>query len=78
MKKSTEFLLLVLVVTMIVVAIQYLTVDKRTIINCEHPNREYTFDVTDDSIFVFTEDDKFVGGVKLEGQLDSLIIADNE
>lgn len=78
MKKSTEFLFLVLVTTMIVVAFQYLTVDKKIYVRCEHPDRAYSFDVSDDSIFVYTEDDKFVGGVKLEGQLDSLIIADNE
>lgn len=46
--------------------------------HCNHPNKEYAFDVTDDSIFVYTEDDKFVGGVKLQGQLDSLIFMDNQ
>lgn len=54
-----------------------MTKQERHVIRCQHPNREYSFDVTDDSIFVFTEDDKFVGGVKLQGQLDSLIIEDN-
>jgi hypothetical protein len=77
MKKSTEFLFLALVAILIVVAVQYLMVEKRTIINCNHLNREYSFDVVDDSIFVYTEDDKLVGGVKIEGQLDSLIIEDN-
>lgn len=77
MKKATEVLFIVLLAVLIATSIQYLTVEKRTIIRCEHPNREYSFDVTDDSIFVYTEDDKFVGGVKLQGQLDSLIIEDN-
>jgi hypothetical protein len=77
MKKSTEFLFLALVAILIVVAVQYLMVEKRTIINCNHLNRAYAFDVVDDSIFVYTEDDKLVGGVKIEGQLDSLIIEDN-
>ena len=50
----------------------------RPIVHCNHPNRAYAFDVIDDSIAVYTEDDKLVGIVKIEGQLDSLIIADNE
>jgi hypothetical protein len=41
-------------------------------------DHEYSFDVTNDSISVYTEDNKFVGTVKLEGQLDSLIILDNQ
>ncbi len=41
-------------------------------------DHDYAFDVTDDSIFVYTEDNKLVGGVKIEGQLDSLVTADNE
>jgi len=38
---------------------------------------EYQFIVTDDSITVY-DGDKTIGTVKLEGQLDSLIIKDNE
>lgn len=40
-------------------------------------NVEYQFVVTDDSISVY-DDNRVVGTVKIEGQLDSLIIADNK
>jgi hypothetical protein len=38
---------------------------------------EYQFVVTDSTITVW-DDNRFVGTVKLQGELDSLIIADNE
>ena len=78
MTKINQFLLTALLLLLMVSAIQYIMVDKRNVILCEHPDREYLFDVVDDSIQVYTEDDKLVGVVPLEGQLDSLITADNE
>jgi hypothetical protein len=50
----------------------------RPVINCNHPNRAYAFDVVDDSVYIYTEDDKFIATIKLDGQLDSFIVADNE
>lgn len=49
-------------------------------IGCDRYGRadvEYQFVVTDDSLTVFDKD-RVVGTVKLEGQLDSLIINDNQ
>ena len=43
----------------------------------DRANVEYQFVVTDTIITVY-DDNRIVGSVKLEGQLDSLIIADNE
>lgn len=40
-------------------------------------NVEYQFVVTDSTITVWDKN-RYVGDVKLEGQLDSLIVADNE
>lgn len=38
----------------------------------------YAIDIIDDSVYLYTEDNKLVGAVKLEGQLDSLITLDNQ
>lgn len=43
----------------------------------DRANVEYQFVVTDSTITVW-DDNRWVGTVKLEGQLDSLIISDNE
>jgi len=40
-------------------------------------NAEYQFVLSQDSITVF-DNNRFVGTVRLEGQLDSLMIVDNE
>lgn len=40
-------------------------------------NAEYQFVLSQDSITVF-DNNRFVGTVRLEGQLDSLMVADNE
>jgi len=39
---------------------------------------DYIVNFVDDSIVVYHNDKSYVGTVKLEGQLDSLIIIDNE
>jgi len=81
MKKLSLSTTLVVVLCLVNV---YLMIDHLTtkqskqVIRCEHPNREYSFDVIDDSISVYTEDDKLVGTVLIEGQLDSLITMDNQ
>jgi hypothetical protein len=72
-----SLLLITLVGTMIYAMVACTTM-KPVVHHCNHYSREYSFDVVDDSVFVYTEDDLLVGGIKLEGQLDSLIIADNE
>jgi hypothetical protein len=51
---------------------------QRPIYKCKHPDHAYSLDVIDDSLLLYTEDDKLVGIVKLEGQLDSLITLDNQ
>jgi hypothetical protein len=43
----------------------------------DRANVEYQFVVTDSTITVW-DNNRLVGNVKLEGQLDSLIMADNE
>lgn len=43
----------------------------------DRANVEYQFVVTDDSLTVY-DNNRVVGTVKIEGQLDSLIIADNK
>jgi hypothetical protein len=43
----------------------------------DRANVEYQFVVTDSTITVW-DDNRWVGTVKLEGQLDSLIISDNQ
>ena len=43
----------------------------------DRDNVEYQFVVTDSTITVW-DDNRFVGTVKLQGELDSLIVADNE
>lgn len=43
----------------------------------DRANVEYQFVVTDSTITVW-DNNRLVGNVKLEGQLDSLIVADNE
>ncbi len=78
MSKVNERLLTVLLLLLMVSAIQYIMVDKRNIVNCQHPPRAYWIDVVDSNVEVYTEDDKLIGVVPLEGQLDSLITADNE
>lgn len=40
-------------------------------------NAEYQFVLSQDSVIVF-DNNRFVGTVRLEGQLDSLMVADNE
>jgi hypothetical protein len=45
---------------------------------CVHTEHSYMIDVSDDSIYFYSEDNKFIGSVKSEGQADSLIIADNQ
>lgn len=77
MNKVNQRLLTVLLLLLMVSAVQYIMVDKRNVL-CSHPPREYHFDVVDDTIEVYTEDDKYIGTVPLNGQLDSLITADNE
>ena len=39
---------------------------------------DYIVNITDDSISVYHNDKSFVGTVKLQGQLDSLLIDDNQ
>lgn len=41
-------------------------------------DHEYAIDIQGDSISLYTEDDKYVGTVKLEGALEKLIILDNQ
>lgn len=41
-------------------------------------DHEYAIDIVDDSVYLYTEDNKLIGIVKLEGQLDSLITLDNQ
>ena len=43
----------------------------------DRANAEYQFVVTDSTMTVFDQN-RVVGTVKLEGQLDSLIVADNQ
>jgi hypothetical protein len=71
-------LLLITLVGTMIYAMVACTTTKPVVHHCNHYSREYSFDVVDDSVFVYTEDDLLVGGIKLEGQLDSLIVADNE
>jgi hypothetical protein len=79
MKKKTFILALILcIVTGLIMTTRIIVNRPQPVINCNHPNRAYAFDVTDDSVFIYTKDDKFVGGIKLQGQLDSLVFADNE
>lgn len=78
MSKVNERLLTVLLLLLMVSAVQYIMVDKTNVIRCQHPPRAYWIDVVDSNVEVYTEDDKLIGVVPLEGQLDSLITADNE
>jgi hypothetical protein len=41
-------------------------------------NHDYAVDIVHDSIYLYTEDNKLVGVVKLEGELEQLIIIDNQ
>ena len=67
------------IVTTIIFAVLYIySINTKPKYYCIHPDHEYSIDVCDDSVFLYTEDDKFVGGVKLQGQLDSLITLDNQ
>lgn len=65
-------------VTIFALFVTIYTKPQRPIYDCKHPDHEYSLDVSDDSISLYTEDDKLVGKVKLEGQLDSLITLDNQ
>jgi hypothetical protein len=81
MKKETltvGLIILTCLMSVYLILDHLLTKQETHVIRCEHPNREYSFDVIDDSISVYTEDDKLVGTVLMEGQLDSLIIMDNQ
>lgn len=41
-------------------------------------DHDYAIDIVDNSIYLYTEDNKLVGVAKLEGELEQLIILDNE
>jgi len=45
---------------------------------CKLAETDYVVNITDDSISVYHNDFSFVGKVKLQGQLDSLLIDDNQ
>jgi hypothetical protein len=45
---------------------------------CKLAETDYIVNITDDSISVYHNDFSFVGKVKLQGQLDSLLIDDNQ
>lgn len=78
MKKDNIFKAFLVLAILVGLYFSVKIVTPQPVINCNHSNREYSFDVTDDSISVYTEDDKLVGTVLIEGQLDSLIIMDNQ
>ena len=81
MKNVKELVLPGLIlITMIGVMIYALVmcVMHKPVHHCKQTDKEYAFNVTDDSIFVYTKDNTFVGGVKIQGQLDSLITMDNQ
>lgn len=41
-------------------------------------DHDYALDVVDDSVYLYTEDEKLVGVFKLEGDFEKLIILDNQ
>jgi hypothetical protein len=41
-------------------------------------DHDYALDIVDDSVYLYTEDEKLVGVFKLEGDFEKLIISDNE
>ena len=74
MNKVTKDILIVFI--LIIICALAGCKEKKTV--CIHTEHAYMIDVSDDSIYFYTEDNKFIGGVKSEGQADSLIIADNQ
>ena len=81
MKKFKDLIPGLLIVTLVITMVYAMVMSMmrtHVVKHCNHTNREYSFDVVDDSVFVYTEDDKLVGGIQLDGQLDSLITADNQ
>lgn len=73
--------ILVAVATMLTVSLYFSYQSLQTIqaLNnrVNRANVEYQFVVTDSTMTVF-DGNRYVGTVKIQGQLDSLIIADNE
>jgi hypothetical protein len=78
MKKDNIFKAFLVLAILVGLYFSVRIVTPRPVINCNHPNRAYAFDVVDDSVYIYTEDDKFIATIKLDGQLDSFIVADNE
>jgi hypothetical protein len=82
MKKDILYPICLGVTAMITICCLYVcckAVDALDSINnrMDRANVEYQFVVTDSTITVW-DDNRWVGTVKLEGQLDSLIISDNQ
>jgi len=77
MKKSELLFVIVVTVTMMSTFVYAVTRFPKVKEVKYHAKRSYSFDIVDDSIYVYNKHDELVGGVKIEGQLDSLIIEDN-
>lgn len=74
LKEVLGFIIFMLCVYILFISVQTIDMISKRL---DRVNVEYQFVVTDDSISVY-DDNRVVGTVKIEGQLDSLIIADNK
>jgi hypothetical protein len=78
MKKDNIFTAFLVLAILVGLYFSFRIITPKPVINCNHPNRAYAFDVVDDSVYIYTEDDKFISAIKLEGELERFVITDNE
>ena len=79
MNKDRIFTLVITIFLLIGFVVSLYTVNRIDLISdrLDRANTEYQMVVEDDSVIIFDRE-RYIGKVRLQGQLDSLIIIDNQ